>query len=98
MLEWVYITENKENTTNIEHIYREKTDKHILRKNPWKDYRLHLTILVLVIIAELIGSSLQIFISISFIKIPFIFLKSAFLDRRTHFFHRFDQKMYVVQR
>ena len=49
MLEWVYITENKENTTNIEHIYREKTDKHILRKNPWKDYRLHLTILVLVI-------------------------------------------------
>lgn len=55
MLEWVYITDKKENTTNIEHIYREKTDKHILKKNPWKDYRLHLTVLVLVIIAELIG-------------------------------------------
>ena len=37
------------------HIYREKTDKRILKKNPWKDYRLHVTVLVLVIIAELIG-------------------------------------------
>ena len=37
------------------HIYREKTDKRILKKNPWKDYRLHATVLVLVIIAELIG-------------------------------------------
>ena len=32
------------------HIYREKTDKRILKKNPWKDYRLHVTVLVLVII------------------------------------------------
>ena len=37
------------------HPYREKTDKRILKKNPWKDYGLHLTVLVLVVIAELIG-------------------------------------------
>ena len=34
------------------HIYREKTDKRILKKNPWKDYRLHVTVLVLVIIND----------------------------------------------
>ena len=37
------------------HPYREKTDKRILKKNPWKDYGLHVTVLVLVIIAEMIG-------------------------------------------
>ena len=47
---------NNDNDTNeIQHIYREKTDKRILKKNPWKDYGLHLTVLLLVIIAELIG-------------------------------------------
>lgn len=40
----------------IEHIYREKTDKRILKKNPWRDYRLHVTVLILVVIAELIGT------------------------------------------
>ena len=30
--------------------------KRILRKNPWRDYRLHVTVLFLVIIAELIGT------------------------------------------
>ena len=30
-------------------------DKRILKKNPWRDYRLHGTIIVLVVIAELIG-------------------------------------------
>ena len=40
----------------MEHIYREKTDKRILKKNPWRDYRLHGTVLILVIIAELIGT------------------------------------------
>ena len=40
----------------VEHIYREKTDKRILKKNPWRDYRLHGTVFVLVIIAELIGT------------------------------------------
>ena len=50
------IITNKDNPTNeIQHIYREKTDKRILKKNPWKDYGLHLTVLVLVVIAELIG-------------------------------------------
>lgn len=41
--------------SNVEHIYREKTDKRILKKNPWKDYNLHITVLVLVIIAQIIG-------------------------------------------
>ena len=42
--------------THVEHIYREKTDKRILKRNPWRDFRLHGTVLVLVIIAELIGT------------------------------------------
>ena len=40
---------------NVEHVYRNKTDKRILKKNPWRDYRLHGSVLILVIIAELIG-------------------------------------------
>lgn len=40
---------------NVEHPYREKTDKRILKKNPWRDYRLHGTVLLLVIVAEIIG-------------------------------------------
>ena len=47
---------NDDNDGHVEHIYREKTDKSILRKNPWRDYRLHLTVLALVCIAELIGT------------------------------------------
>lgn len=46
---------NDDRTTEINHPYREKTDKRILKKNPWKDYGLHITVLVLVIIAESIG-------------------------------------------
>lgn len=46
---------NDKFTSDVEHPYRQKTDKRILKKNPWKDYRLHITVLVLVIIAELIG-------------------------------------------
>ncbi|MEE3489504.1 MAG: DUF3100 domain-containing protein [Methanobrevibacter sp.] len=42
-------------TNEIQHLYRQKTDKRILKKNPWRDYGLHITVLVLVIIAELIG-------------------------------------------
>ena len=41
---------------HVEHLYREKTDKRILKKNPWRDYRLHVTVLILVVIAELIGT------------------------------------------
>jgi len=47
---------NKDDDGHIEHIYREKTDKRILKKNPWRDYRLHVTVFDLVIIAELIGT------------------------------------------
>ena len=46
---------NDKFTSDVEHPYRQKTDKRILKKNPWKDYRLHITVLVLVIIAEMIG-------------------------------------------
>ena len=46
----------KDNPEQVEHIYREKTDKRILKKNPWRDYRLHGTVLILVVIAELIGT------------------------------------------
>ncbi|WP_407453003.1 DUF3100 domain-containing protein [Methanobrevibacter sp.] len=49
------ISKKNEDTTSVQHIYRSKTDKRILKKNPWKDYRLHITILFLVIIAESIG-------------------------------------------
>ncbi len=54
MGEGIISDKNKE-TRNVQHIYRNKTDKRILKKNPWKDYGLHISVLVLVIIAELIG-------------------------------------------
>ena len=47
---------DKNQDDHVEHIYRQKTDKRILKKNPWRDYRLHGTVLILVIIAELIGT------------------------------------------
>ncbi|MBE6509040.1 MAG: DUF3100 domain-containing protein [Methanobrevibacter sp.] len=49
------MSDNDIETKEIQHIYREKTDKRILKKNPWKDHGLHLTVLVLVIIAMYIG-------------------------------------------
>ena len=50
------IISNKDSsTTEIQHIYREKTDKRILKKNPWKDYGLHLTVLFVSIVAMFIG-------------------------------------------
>ncbi|WP_407432645.1 DUF3100 domain-containing protein [Methanobrevibacter sp.] len=52
---WVFIPD-RDNDGKVEHIYREKTDRRILKKNPWRDYRLHGTVLFLVIIAELIGT------------------------------------------
>ena len=46
----------KDNSTNqIQHPYREKTDKRVLKKNPWRDYGLHLTVLFLAIVAMYIG-------------------------------------------
>ncbi|WP_405295910.1 DUF3100 domain-containing protein [Methanobrevibacter sp.] len=47
--------DNDNFNSDIEHPFRQKTDKRILKKNPWKDYGLHITVLVLVIVAELIG-------------------------------------------
>ena len=57
MLNWgrVFIP-NKDDEGHVEHIYREKTDRRILRKNPWRDYRLHGTVFILVVIAEFIGT------------------------------------------
>ena len=49
------MSDKNHDTTEIQHIYRNKTDKRILKKNPWRDYRLHFTILVLVVIAMFIG-------------------------------------------
>ena len=49
------MSDKNQDTTEIQHIYRNKTDKRILKKNPWRDYRLHFTILVLVVIAMFIG-------------------------------------------
>ena len=47
---------DKENSTNqIKHPFREKTDKRVLKKNPWRDYGLHLTVLFLAIVAMYIG-------------------------------------------
>ena len=49
------IIKKDKDKTDIQHIYRDKTDKRILKKNPWKDYGLHVSVLVLVIIANFIG-------------------------------------------
>ena len=49
------MSDDNKDTTNIQHIYRNKTDKRILKKNPWRDYRLHFTVLVLAMIAMFIG-------------------------------------------
>ncbi|MBQ7928859.1 MAG: DUF3100 domain-containing protein [Methanobrevibacter sp.] len=49
------ILTNNNDKTRVTHTYRNKTDKRILKKNPWKDYGLHITVLVLVIIAMVIG-------------------------------------------
>ena len=55
MGECIIIPDNDDDL-RVEHIYRKKTDKRILKRNPWADYRLHITVLILVIIAELIGT------------------------------------------
>ena len=49
------MSKKTEDTNSVQHIYRNKTDKRILKKNPWRDYRLHITVLFLVLIAESIG-------------------------------------------
>lgn len=53
---WRYFSLGKDGQRkNVKHTYRKKTDKRILKKNPWRDYRLHGSILILVIVAEIIG-------------------------------------------
>lgn len=49
------ITDNDKTSIEIQHPYREKTDKRILKKNPWRDHGLHLTVLFLTVIAMIIG-------------------------------------------
>ena len=49
------ISTKDKGTDDIQHIYRQKTDKRILKKNPWRDHGLHLTVLVLAIFAMFIG-------------------------------------------
>ena len=49
------MSKKADETSSVQHIYRDKTDKRILKKNPWRDYRLHFTVLFLVLIAEAIG-------------------------------------------
>ena len=64
----------KDNDGQVEHIYREKTDKRILKKNPWRDYRLHITVLILVVIAELIGPiTIPVTKDVSFTIMPLIY-------------------------
>lgn len=46
---------NEDNSRKIQHPYREKTDKRVLKRNPWRDYGLHLTVLFLTIVAMYIG-------------------------------------------
>ena len=71
--EWIFIP-MKDNDGQVEHIYREKTDKRILKKNPWRDYRLHITVLILVVIAELIGPiTIPVTKDVSFTIMPLIY-------------------------
>ena len=72
-LGWIFIP-IKDNDGQVEHIYREKTDKRILKKNPWRDYRLHITVLILVVIAELIGPiTIPVTKDVSFTIMPLIY-------------------------
>ena len=39
-----------------EHPFRDKTDRAIKKRPPWREYRLHLVVLIIVVISELIGT------------------------------------------
>lgn len=54
-MEWNIISDDNSDNVERTNRFRDKTDKTILKKNPWRSYRLHITVLFLVIIAELIG-------------------------------------------
>lgn len=52
---WDIISDDKHDSTEKPNRFRNKTDKAILKKHPWKAYELHISVLFLVIIAEFIG-------------------------------------------
>ncbi len=55
-----------------EHPFREKTDKQI--KKPWREYKLHITVLVIAVIAELIGvKKVSLGGPISFVLMPLVY-------------------------
>ena len=55
-----------------EHAFRQKTDKQI--KKPWREYKLHITVLIISIIAELIGvRKITIFGPISVVLMPLVY-------------------------
>ncbi len=68
------ISKKNSGTEDIRHIYRDKTDRRILKKNPWKDYGLHISVLFLVVIAELIGPmKIQVSNSVSISIMPLLY-------------------------
>lgn len=55
-----------------EHPFREKTDKQI--KKPWREYKLHITVLVISVIAVLIGvRQISIWGPVSFVLMPLVY-------------------------
>ena len=42
--------------TKTDHAFRDKADKLVLNKHPWKEYKLHVVVLLLVVISVLIGT------------------------------------------
>lgn len=42
--------------TKTDHAFRDKTDDAILRRHPWREYKLHIVVLLLIVVAVLIGT------------------------------------------
>ena len=81
------ITNKDDPTTQIQHPFREKTDKRILKKNPWRDHGLHITVFALAIVAMLIGPiEINITKGISVLIMPLLYTMVLglvfYLDRR----------------
>ena len=56
------------------HPFRHKTDKAIMKKRPWKEYKLHIVVLILVVIAEIIGPrKFYITSSVSMVAMPLLY-------------------------
>jgi len=55
-----------------EHAFREKTDKQI--KKPWREYKLHITVLIIAMFAELIGvQKIHLTSTISIVLMPLLY-------------------------